>query len=47
MRNYSKIGGKPGRPGYRTPSGFQSRKNIKNNLAKKDKISKKAYGKNL
>lgn len=25
MRNYSKVGGKPGKPGYRTPSSFQAR----------------------
>ena len=25
MRNYAKVGGKPGKPGYRTSSSFQAR----------------------
>lgn len=35
MRNYAKVGGKKGKPGYRTPSSFRSqkaRKTVKNSL---------------
>ena len=29
MKNYAKIGSKPGKPAYRTPSNFRSRKSVK------------------
>lgn len=29
MKNYDKIGGQPGRPGYRTSSTFKIRQNLK------------------
>jgi hypothetical protein len=45
MRNYSKVGGKPGKPGYRTPSSFRSQKNIKATRIKSRKKVEKAYGK--
>ncbi len=38
MRNYSKVGGKKGKPGYRTPSFFRSQKSkktVKNTLKAK------------
>jgi len=29
MKNYAKVGGKKGKPGYRTPSQFIAKKSIK------------------
>jgi hypothetical protein len=40
MKNYAKVGGKKGRPAYRTPSSFIARKTrrklIKPNIAKRN-----------
>jgi hypothetical protein len=41
MKNYAKVGGKPGRPGYRTPSRFYARKKIEIQNVKADKIARK------
>jgi len=35
MRNYAKVGGKIGKPGYRTPSGFRYRKYLKTQKKKR------------
>jgi len=36
MKNYSKVGGKAGKPAYRTPSSFRYRKIVRaQNLAKR------------
>jgi len=33
MKNYAKLGGRKGKPGYRTPSSFRYRSTIKNKNA--------------
>ncbi|HLN18588.1 MAG TPA: hypothetical protein VK255_00270 [Patescibacteria group bacterium] len=37
MRNYSKVGGKPGKPAYRTPSSFKYKKSLQNTSLKNEK----------
>lgn len=37
MRNYSKVGNKNGKPGYRTPASFRLKQNTKIQRAKKYK----------
>lgn len=46
MKKYHKVGGKPGRPGYRTPSGFKYRKSLVNKTIKSGKRKGGAKGKN-
>jgi hypothetical protein len=41
MRNYSKVGGKKGMPGYRTPSSFRYKKHIE--ISKGKNITKKEF----
>jgi hypothetical protein len=41
MKNYAKVGGKPGKPGYRTPSSFRLRKKSAVQNLKIYKIPKK------
>ncbi len=41
MKNYAKIGGKKGKPAYRTPSNFKQRSDIKVNSIKYVKKGKK------
>jgi hypothetical protein len=44
MKKHSKVGNKPGRPAYRTPSRFIANKSIKNDLqAMRLKLAKKRY----